>query len=72
MPDHKNNVTGGEPTILARSNDKSYSLRTTVPKGIVNQFELKDGDKIFWKIKPSSDGRGLYIAIEIEKTGKGK
>jgi bifunctional DNA-binding transcriptional regulator/antitoxin component of YhaV-PrlF toxin-antitoxin module len=57
----------GEKTVLTKANNESYSLRTTVPKGIASQFELKEGDSIIWKIKPTPDGKNLFIAIEIEK-----
>jgi hypothetical protein len=63
----KKTDSGGDRTILTKANDASYSLRTTVPKGIVNQFVLKEGDFLIWKIIPSSDGKGLAISIEIEK-----
>jgi hypothetical protein len=55
----------GEITKLTRANTKSYSLRTTVPKGIANQFELKEGDKILWSIKPHQQGKDLINIIVI-------
>lgn len=59
---------------MTKANDSSYSLRTTVPKGIVNQFELKEGDTICWEIHPNENGKGLRIAITplAEKVSKGK
>lgn len=41
----------GEITTLTFAKTKSESLRTTVPRGIVKQFNLKDGDKISWKLR---------------------
>lgn len=69
MSTHKSSSMGGEQTVLARANDKSYSLRTTVPKGIVKQFEMREGNVLNWKIE--SNGNGLRIVVELEKT-KGK
>ena len=55
----------GEKTKLTRANTKSHSLRTTVPKGIANQFELKEGDSLLWSIKPSQHGKELINIIVI-------
>lgn len=63
---NKNNMVRGEKTKLTKANDRSYSLRTTVPKGIINQFELKESDFIYWEIKPSSDGKNLIIVVTPE------
>lgn len=52
----------GEKTILSRANDKSYSLRTTVPTGIVKQLDLKEGSSIIWKLIPH--GKEFMIIIE--------
>ena len=41
----------GEKTTLTKASSKSESLRTTVPSGIVHQLDLKEGDKLEWKIK---------------------
>ena len=60
----------GERTSLTRANDKSYSLRTTVPKGIVSNFDLKEGDYLFWIINPSKDGKRLEISVNAEKSDK--
>jgi hypothetical protein len=63
----------GEKTVLTRANIKSYSLRTTLPKGIAKQFELKEGDSILWEIKPSPDGKGLIIIVTpFQEKGSGK
>lgn len=66
------NMARGEPTKLTKANDSSYSLRTTVPKGIVNQFELKEGDTISWEIHPNENGTGLKIIVTPNKKALGK
>ena len=53
----------GERTSLTKANNDRYSLRTTVPKVISNQFELKEGDSIVWEIKPNPDGKSLTIVV---------
>jgi len=40
--------------VLSKATPKSKSLRTTVPIGIVKQFDLKEGDKLKWEIKAQS------------------
>lgn len=70
-------IVRGEKTRLTKANDKSYSLRTTVPKGISNQFELKEGDSLVWEIKPNPDGKTLIIVVnpladKISKKKAGK
>lgn len=62
----------GERTTLTKANDKSYSLRTTVPKGISKQFELKEGDSLLWVIHPSEDKKGLIILVNPERKVKKK
>lgn len=56
-------MTRGEKTILTKANTKSDSLRTTLPKGVANQFELKEGDSVYWEIRPSPDGKSLIIVV---------
>ena len=36
----------GEITVLTKATPKSTSLRTTVPMGIVKQFNLSGGDRL--------------------------
>jgi bifunctional DNA-binding transcriptional regulator/antitoxin component of YhaV-PrlF toxin-antitoxin module len=50
-----------EATILTKATSRSDSLRTTVPIGIVRQFNLKEGDLLKWEIRP--EGNGLIIVI---------
>ena len=65
-------MTEGEKTSLTRINSKCRSLRTTVPKGIVRNFDLREGDRLSWLIKPSISGKKLMIIIKPEKTYKTK
>ncbi len=63
----------GEKTVLTRANVSSYSLRTTVPKGIAKQFELEEKDSLFWEIRPNpEDKKGLLIVVTPEKANKEK
>jgi len=52
----------GEITVLTKATSKSKSLRTTVPMGIVKQFNLSEGDKLNWEIR-AEDG-GLIIVVK--------
>lgn len=65
-----NSMVGRETSTLARANDKSYSLRTTVPKGVVNHCELEIGDMLHWEIH-EKDGK-RYMLVYPEKTKKAK
>jgi len=50
-------ITGekmGEITVLNKATTKSKSLRTTIPMGIVKQFNLSEEDKLNWKIRAES------------------
>ena len=40
----------GEETILTKATSTSNSLRTTVPAGIVKQFNLEEKDLLGWSI----------------------
>ena len=41
----------GFKTTIAKASTISNSFRTTVPAAIINQFSLKDGDKLDWGLK---------------------
>ncbi len=43
-----------DESVLQPATTKSNSLRTTVPVSVVNQFDLKKGDKISWSIENGS------------------
>jgi len=40
-----------DESVLHLATSKSNSLRTTVPAYIVNQFNLKKGDKLCWGVE---------------------
>jgi len=51
----------GEITVLTKATSKSKSLRTTIPMGIVKQFNLSEGDKLNWEIRV--EGGELIIVV---------
>ncbi len=51
----------GEITTLAKATSKSDSLRTTVPKGIARQFNLKAGDRLNWEIVVDENKLAIII-----------
>jgi len=58
-------ISMGFKTTIARASSVANSLRTTVPSGIVNQFNLKDGDKLDWTLK-AEDG-DIIVIVKPEK-----
>jgi hypothetical protein len=50
-----------DESILNLATSKRRSLRTTVPSFIVDQFELKQGDRLQWKIE---NGK---LVVEMKK-----
>ena len=50
-----------DESVLHPATSKSDSLRTTVPAYIVNQFDLKKGDKLSWGIEKGS------VVIQVAK-----
>ncbi len=55
----------GETTTLTHASNKTQSLRTTVPAGIVKQFNLKVKDKLEWKIKAENKGKLIVVVTPI-------
>ena len=55
----------GEKTTLTRASPKTESLRTTVPISIVKQFNLKEGDELYWKLKV--DNGELVVSVKPNK-----
>ena len=53
-----------DKSVLHPATSKSNSLRTTVPAYIVNQFDLKKGDKLNWGIENGS------VIIQVAKQEK--
>lgn len=59
----------GQTTSLTKANKTSESLRTTVPASIINQFDLREGDKLMWILE--SYKNELFIKIKpIKKSEK--
>lgn len=56
----------GEITNLNKATTKNESLRTTVPRSIVNQFGLTEYDKLEWILKAESDE--IVIQVKPLKT----
>jgi len=50
-----------DESVLHPATSKSNSLRTTVPAYIVNQFNLKKGDKLSWGIENGA------VVIQVAK-----
>ena len=61
-------MAGGQRTKLVSARPGSRSLRTTIPKFIVETFNLKEGDEIDWSVKP--EGHDLVIIITPIKKKK--
>lgn len=60
----------GETTVITRATSKSKSLRTTIPMGIVKQFNLLEGDKLSWEIR--AEGGELIIVVKPLRVREGK
>ena len=52
----------GEITFLNKAAPKTQSLRTTVPRSIINQFGLTEYDKLEWILK--AEGGELIIQVK--------
>lgn len=50
-------------TKLVHTGGGSKSIRTTVPVWIVEQFNLKAGEKLFWRLESGENGE-LYIKVK--------
>ncbi|RLG96202.1 AbrB family transcriptional regulator [Candidatus Bathyarchaeota archaeon] len=61
----------GEITVLTKATSKSKSLRTTIPMGIVKQFDLSEGDKLNWEIR-AEDGELIIIVKPLKRKGERK
>ncbi len=61
----------GETTTLTPASTKTTSLRTTVPAGIVKQFNLKRGDKLEWKIRAENRGKLIVVVRPISIGNEG-
>jgi len=56
----------GEITNLNKATTKNESLRTTVPRSIVNQFGLTEYDKLEWILK--AEQNEMVIQVKPLKT----
>jgi len=61
----------GEITVLTKATSKSKSLRTTIPMGIVKQFNLSEGDKLNWEIR-AKGGELIIVVKPIRNLGEVK
>ena len=55
----------GEITNLNKATSKNESLRTTVPRNIIQQFRLTEYDKLEWILK--AEGSELVIIVKPQK-----
>ena len=55
----------GFKTTIAKASTISNSFRTTVPAAIINQFNLKDGDRLDWELK--AENGNLMIIVKPER-----
>jgi hypothetical protein len=55
----------GEITNLNKATSKNESLRTTVPRSIIQQFGLTEYDKLEWILK--AEGNELVIIVKPQK-----
>ncbi len=55
----------GEITYLNKATTKNESLRTTVPRSIIQQFGLTECDKLEWILK--AEGGELIIQVKPQK-----
>lgn len=58
-------INMGFKTTIAKASTISNSFRTTVPAAIINQFNLKDGDKLDWILK--AENGNLIVIVKPEK-----
>lgn len=57
----------GEITVLTKATTRSNSLRTTIPIGIVKQFNLSEKDELYWEIK-AENGELIIIVKPLKVT----
>jgi hypothetical protein len=58
----------GEVTNLNKATSKNESLRTTVPRSIIKQFDLTEYDQLEWNLK--AEGSELTINVKPIKGSK--
>ena len=55
----------GFKTTIAKASTIANSYRTTVPAGIMSQFNLKEGDRLDWMLKAESGE--IVVIVKPEK-----
>ena len=55
----------GFKTTIAKASTIANSYRTTVPAGIMGQFNLREGDQLDWTLK--AENGEIVIIIKAEK-----
>ena len=58
-------MTGAYITTFTKANALSDSLRTTAPSSIAEHYDLKNGDKLRWHLRPEGD-RILVIGMPMK------
>jgi len=61
-------ISMGFKTTIAKASTIANSYRTTVPAGIMSQFNLKEGDQLDWTLK--ADNGNLIVIVKPEKKTK--
>ena len=61
-------MTPGQKSVLVNARANSRSLRTTVPAGIVSQFNLREGDQLDWSLRAEGDKLILIVTSLRTKT----
>lgn len=61
-------INMGFKTTIAKASTIANSYRTTVPAGIMNQFNLKEGDKLDWTL--SAEHEEIIVVVKPEKQKK--
>lgn len=51
----------GFTTTIAKASSIANSYRTTVPAAIMQQFNLKEGDKLDWSFKTENDELIIFV-----------
>jgi antitoxin component of MazEF toxin-antitoxin module len=55
----------GFKTTITKASSITNSLRTTVPAGVIQQFNLKDGDHLDWELK--AENGNIIVIVKPEK-----
>ena len=56
----------GEVTTLSKASSNFASLRTVIPMSIINQWKLKEGDKLEWEWQVMK-GEMILIVKKVRK-----